>query len=94
MTVPSTIKGIIAYVLSLELILASISSWLLTVGDLLSTPFQIGAQIISFFVGAAGLIISYYTIKHLREKLRGQRLDNIIKELEIQEKTKQEDQDE
>lgn len=77
-----TIKDSIIYVLSLDLILALSSTWLYS--------FQTNMSIVlSFCLGLSGLIVSIFSIIHLFLKVKSIKLDNILKELEILEKRKE-----
>lgn len=81
MPVPHSIKAIIAFVFSLDVILTSIVIWLQKLNHFMS-------DWLSVFVTCAGLVVTYYTIIHIKEKIQGQKLDNIIKRLDIEEREK------
>jgi len=70
------IKHTILYIISLDVILALGATWIATFNTVLS---DIGATALT----VCAVIISIYTIIHLREKVKGQRLDNLLKEKEL-----------
>lgn len=77
----STIKSSLLYIISMDIVLGAIAVWLQSFGNMAS-------NLVSFFVACAGLVLSIYTIVHIRVKIKGNRLDNKLKELDIQAKEK------
>ena len=73
---PENIKHIIAYILSLDIILLSIATWLTTFESFTS-------KTLAILVSLSALVISYYTIQHIKEKIKAQRLDNELKKIEL-----------
>lgn len=76
---PTDIKGIVLYITSLEVILGLSISWLQKLNHALS-------DVASMALAVSGVVIAYYTILHIKEKVIGQRLDNEIKKFELKSK--------
>jgi K+ transporter len=72
----STIKSSIIYVTCLNVILGSIVQWLVSFSNSVS-------NLLAYGVSIAGIVLTYYTIIHIKTKIRGQRLDNKLKEKEL-----------
>lgn len=78
---PHTIKGILSLVMAVEVVLGLTIAWLQKLSHGLSDA-------ASLCLTVSGVIIAYYTALHLREKWKGQQLDNIIKKLDIEDRKK------
>lgn len=75
----STVKSTIIYITCFNIVLASLVNWLVSFVNHLSNIFALG-------VSFAGLVLTYYTILHIKAKIRGQKLDNQLKEKELNKK--------
>ena len=75
----NTIKSTITYVISLDIILGAISYWAYSFGNTIS-------NVLAILVSSAGLVISYYTIRHIIEKIKLTRIERKLKEIEFQDK--------
>ena len=76
----STIKNTILFITSFDVVLAGLAVWSTTFNTHLGD-----AQALIISIG--GLIMTYFTIQHLRAKIKSTKLDNRLKEIEIEQKT-------
>jgi len=80
-----SIKGLTVYIASLDVILFTSAKWLSSFNNYAS-------NIVAYAVSVAGVVLTYYTVLHIREKLRGQKLDNEIKAFEVRAKRKEQEE--
>lgn len=74
----NTIFSSVATSLSLNVILFFNVAWLQDVNNGFK---DIGSTLLTL----AGIVLTYFTILHVREQYRGKRLDNTIKKIELKE---------
>ena len=70
------IKSTVLFITSFDVVLAGIALWSANFG---TTMGDLQALIVS----VGGVIMTYFTIQHLRVKIKAVKLDNKLKELEI-----------
>jgi di/tricarboxylate transporter len=77
--IPDQIRGLIAYIVSLDVVLAAVTMWLQSFGNTTSNA-------ISMLVALAGLVITALTGVKIWENIKIARIERKIKELELKEK--------